>query len=63
MAAGRVYDVDENKRMTDFLNETSADLSNIDKEKLPSIAMRYGIILIGSCLLLLGLKYLIKQKK
>jgi len=63
--AGRIYDDTESKRIADFLSNQTSELEKIDKEKEFSDkkVLRYTIILTGSVILLVLLKFLVSRKK
>lgn len=63
--AGKIYDDTESKRIADFLSNQTTELEKVDKEKEFSDkkVLRYTIILTGSVLLLVLLKYLVSRKK
>jgi hypothetical protein len=63
--AGKIYDDTESKRIADFLSNQTSELEKVDKEKEFSDkkVLRYTIILTGSVLLLVLLKYLVSRKK
>ena len=63
--AGKIYDDTESKRIADFLSNQTTELEKVDKEKEFSDkkVLRYTIILTGSVLLLVLLKYLVNRKK
>jgi hypothetical protein len=63
--AGKIYDDTESKRIADFLSNQTSELEKIDKEKEFSDkkVLRYTIILTGSVILLVLLKYLVSRKK
>jgi hypothetical protein len=63
--AGKIYDDTESKRIADFLSNQTSELEKVDKEKEFSDkkVLRYTIILTGSVILLVLLKYLVNRKK
>jgi hypothetical protein len=63
--AGKIYDDTESKRIADFLSNQTSELEKIDKEKEFSDkkVLRYTIILAGSVILLVLLKFLVSKKK
>jgi len=63
--AGRIYDDTESKRIADFLSNQTSELEKIDKEKEFSDkkVLRYTIIIAGSVILLVLLKFLVNRKK
>lgn len=63
--AGKIYDDTESKRIEDFLSNQTSELEKIDKEKEFSDkkVLRYTIMLTGSVILLVLLKYLVNRKK
>ena len=63
--SGRVYDINENKTMVDFLTLQNQQLQDLEKENNPmqKTVFRYAIILGGSVILILGLKYFLSKKK
>jgi hypothetical protein len=63
--AGKIYDDTESKRIADFLSNQTSELEKIDKEKEFSDkkVLRYTIILTGSVILLVLLKFLVSRKK
>jgi hypothetical protein len=63
--AGKIYDDTESKRIADFLSNQTSELEKIDKEKEFSDkkVLRYTIMLTGSVILLVLLKYLVSRKK
>jgi hypothetical protein len=63
--AGKIYDDTESKRIGDFLSNQTSELEKVDKEKEFSDkkVLRYTIMLTGSVILLVLLKYLVSRKK
>ena len=63
--AGKIYDDTESKRIADFLSNQTSELEKIDKEKEFSDkkVLRYTIIIAGSVILLVLLKFLVSRKK
>jgi hypothetical protein len=63
--AGKIYDDTESKRIADFLSNQTSELEKVDKEKEFSDkkVLRYTIMLTGSVILLVLLKYLVSRKK
>lgn len=63
--AGKIYDDSESKRIADFLSNQTSELEKIDKEKEFSDkkVLRYTIIIAGSVILLVLLKFLVNRKK
>lgn len=63
--AGKIYDDTESKRIADFLSNQTSELEKIDKEKEFSDkkVLRYTIIIAGSVILLVLLKFLVNRKK
>ena len=61
---GRVYDVGEEGRLFDAMNQQDAGFSQIEKSiTAKKDIIRYSIIGIGSILILVLLKFAIKKKK
>lgn len=63
--AGKIYDDTESKRIADFLSNQTTELEKIESEKEFSDkkVLRYTIIIAGSVILLVLLKFLVSKKK
>ena len=63
--AGKIYDKTESQRIADYLSNQTSELEKVDKEKEFSDkkVLRYTIMLTGSVILLVLLKYLVSRKK
>lgn len=63
--AGKIYDDTESKRIEEFLSNQTTELEKLESEKelTDKTTLRYAIILGGSVVLLVLLKFLISRKK
>lgn len=62
--AGKIYDKTESQRIEEFLSNQTSELEKVDKEKEFSDkkVLRYTIMITGSVILLVLLKYLVSKK-
>lgn len=65
MASGRIYDVDETKRLKDFAMEQELLSKEVDKEQQFSQKnlLRYSVMIGGAIAILVVLKLLVKKNK
>lgn len=63
--SGRIYDKTENARIEEYLSNQTTELEKLESEKelTDKTTLRYAIILGGSVVLLVLLKFLISRKK
>jgi hypothetical protein len=64
IGAGKIYDVDEDKRYDDFANKFNEATEKIDiEESKKKDFIRYSIVGVGAILILVALKFIVKNRK